>query len=125
MKYTNKHNLPDIIKTWLEFDEYDYEDDTFSATELISPTRQTMLKARYYDDLEIAICPVLAVSENMERLGMGGGFYDKFVEDYPKMRLIALAYEWQVQKELPTEPHDKPLDLIVTEDRIILPNNQF
>ena len=80
---------------------------------------------RYYDNLEIAICPVLAVSENMERLGMGGGFYDKFIEDHPEMRLIALAYEWQVKKELPTESHDKPLDLIITENRIIKPNNQF
>lgn len=77
---------------------------------------------QYAQDLDIAICPVLAVSENMERLGMGGGFYDKFVENYPNMKLIALAYEWQVKKELPTNPHDKLLDIIITENRIIRAN---
>lgn len=39
MKYTNKHNFPDFVVQWLEHDEYDYDENTISATTLMKPAR--------------------------------------------------------------------------------------
>jgi len=68
--------------------------------------------------LDIAIMPCLALTKKGHRLGMGGGFYDKFIENYPHMKLIALAYNWQILPHLPTKNHDKLVDIIVTEKEI-------
>ena len=57
-------------------------------------------------------------------MGYGGGFYDRFMERYPELMRVALAYEIQLVPEVPKEPHDKPVDVIVTETRIIRTNGE-
>lgn len=53
------------------------------------------------------------------RLGKGGGYYDRYLETHPGHKTIALAYEFQILHELPAEPYDKSVDMIVTEKRVI------
>lgn len=64
------------------------------------------------------ITPGLAFTREGERIGYGGGFYDRFFEAEPKHRRIALAYDFQILPELPVEPLDKKVDVIVTENRV-------
>ena len=53
------------------------------------------------------------------RLGYGGGFYDCYFERYKgNFYKIALAYECQMVHELPVEPTDYPVDMIITEENI-------
>ena len=63
--------------------------------------------------------PGCAFDESGGRMGYGGGFYDRFTEKYPEMRKVALAYEEQLVEAVPREAHDKSVDIIVTEKRIV------
>lgn len=65
------------------------------------------------------LVPGIAFDERGYRIGYGAGYYDRFLarHDGPK---IALAYECQLTREIPNEPHDVPMDMIVTESRVIV-----
>ena len=63
--------------------------------------------------------PGCAFDEAGGRMGYGGGFYDRFMERYPDCLRVALAYEEQIVENVPREMHDKPVDIIVTEERIV------
>ena len=62
------------------------------------------------------LIPGLAFAPGGERLGRGGGYYDRFLSGHAGPR-IALAYEMQLVPELPQEAHDIRMDVIVTERR--------
>ena len=73
---------------------------------------------------QIVIVPLVAFDRKGGRLGYGGGFYDRTLEKLraaqPTMA-IGFAYAAQEDEDLPLEPTDQPLDLIVTEQGIITP----
>ncbi|XOF33404.1 MAG: 5-formyltetrahydrofolate cyclo-ligase [Candidatus Electrothrix sp. YB6] len=53
------------------------------------------------------------------RLGYGGGFYDRFLTlDAPQAGRIGLAYTLQMVDQVPMEPHDQHMDMVMTEERI-------
>lgn len=66
--------------------------------------------------------PLLAFNEKGERLGQGGGFYDRTIKVLRKkntpLLTVGVAYEMQKCSTLVTEPHDEALDIIVTEQQI-------
>ena len=71
---------------------------------------------------EILIVPLVAFDAAGNRLGYGGGFYDRTLEGLRAQRAtlaIGFAYDAQEDSGLPLEPTDQPLDLIVTESRVI------
>ena len=71
-------------------------------------------------EIDAAIIPGSVFDINGGRLGYGGGYYDRFlVNDAPQAKRIGLAYELQVVDKVPVEPHDQPLDILVTEKRIV------
>ena len=68
--------------------------------------------------------PMLAFDDAGWRLGYGGGFYDRTLEGLRAQRptlAIGFAYAAQEADDLPLEPTDQPLDLIVTEKGIVEP----
>ena len=66
--------------------------------------------------IETVIVPGLAFDVNGNRLGRGAGFYDRFLPKLPPTTtVIGLAFECQVFESIPTEPHDRPVDILVTE----------
>jgi len=71
---------------------------------------------------EILIVPLLAFSRKGGRLGYGGGFYDRTLEQLRTKRAtlaIGFAFAGQELDDLPLEPTDQPLDMIVTETGVI------
>jgi len=70
--------------------------------------------------IDIAIIPGLVFDGKGSRLGKGDGYYDKLI---PKLsmttRKVSLAFESQIVDQVPMESHDKQVDIIVTEERII------
>lgn len=69
---------------------------------------------------DIVIVPGVAFSENGSRLGMGAGFYDRFLsEREPQAYRIALCFDSQLVPEIPVEEHDQRVDAIITETRFI------
>lgn len=75
-----------------------------------------------YFDPEILIVPLVAFDKNGGRLGYGGGFYDRTLERLRARRAtlaIGFAFDAQQADALPLEETDQPLDMIVTESRIL------
>ncbi len=71
-------------------------------------------------DIDIAIIPGLAFDEKGSRLGDGSGRYDRFIPKLPvTARKVAVAFEEQIMSSVPMEPHDKYVDIIITDKRII------
>lgn len=68
----------------------------------------------------LCIVPGLAFTEKGGRLGYGGGYYDSFIQKYPYIYTIAIAYDGLVLDSLPLEEHDIPMNEIVTEERTVL-----
>ena len=66
----------------------------------------------------LMLLPAVAVDEQCHRVGYGGGYYDKYLEKHPALYKLAVAFEFQVYPQVPTEEFDMPLDQIVTEERI-------
>jgi 5-formyltetrahydrofolate cyclo-ligase len=65
---------------------------------------------------DVIVMPLLGFDSRGTRLGYGGGYYDRTLAKLSKRpRLIGLAFSAQELAEIPHEPHDIPLDAIVTE----------
>jgi 5-formyltetrahydrofolate cyclo-ligase len=72
-------------------------------------------------EVDLIVVPALAVSSNGHRLGYGRGFYDSLLPDFrPPGRALVVAFEFQLLVELPTEAHDVPCDVIVTDDHTLM-----
>ncbi len=67
---------------------------------------------------DVIFVPLLAFDETGRRLGQGGGYYDRWIADHEQVLRIGLAWDTQAVDEVPSEPHDMPLDLVVTPTRI-------
>lgn len=73
-------------------------------------------------DLDVVIVPAVAYDKNCYRLGYGGGFYDRFLENLKKDTItIGIAFDLQVFDKIPKEPHDAQLDYVITESKIFTP----
>jgi 5-formyltetrahydrofolate cyclo-ligase len=72
------------------------------------------------DRIDIAIVPGVAFDEKGGRIGTGTGYYDRLI---PKLaqttRKVALAFDDTVHAQIPMESHDKFVDIIVTDKRVI------
>ncbi len=67
--------------------------------------------------IDVVIVPGTAFTRDGDRLGQGGGWYDRFLRSVrPDCVTIGVAFAPQVMAELPVEPHDVRLDHVVTED---------
>jgi 5-formyltetrahydrofolate cyclo-ligase len=72
---------------------------------------------------DLTVIPGLAFDPRGYRLGYGAGYYDRFLPQLsPECPVIALAYDFQVLDNVPSEPHDIPVDMIITEKKTYIPN---
>jgi 5-formyltetrahydrofolate cyclo-ligase len=70
--------------------------------------------------IDTVILPGSVFDPQGGRLGYGSGYYDRFLAfDAPTAHRIGLAFEEQVVRWIPLQPHDKRLHVLVTEERII------
>ena len=75
---------------------------------------------RVYPD--ILFVPLVAFDKKLNRLGYGGGFYDRYIQKISKIKKVVkvgLAFSFQKLKTIPVNKHDKKLDIIITEKEII------
>lgn len=70
---------------------------------------------------DVIIVPMLGFDASLQRLGYGGGYYDRFLADQPAAKKIGVCYEIGKIENIPAEPHDVPLDFIVTESNTYTP----
>ncbi len=70
---------------------------------------------------ELLLCPMLAFDATGQRMGYGGGFYDRTIAALAPVRTLGFAYAAQQVAHLPTEPTDMPLEGIITEKGLFSP----
>ncbi len=90
----------------------DFELGNFNIMEPVSKEK--------YQDVDNTICftPLVAFDENRNRIGYGGGFYDRFFVNRQSIIKIGIAYDFQkIDKIVPTA-WDIPLDYVVTNEKI-------
>lgn len=66
------------------------------------------------DDVDFAILPCLTCNHLGQRLGYGGGYYDRFLAHY-RGGTVLLCRELLIRDEIPVEPHDYPVPWVLTE----------
>ncbi|MCG8452507.1 MAG: 5-formyltetrahydrofolate cyclo-ligase [Spirochaetales bacterium] len=69
-------------------------------------------------ELTVMIVPGMAFDEKGQRLGRGGGYYDRFLRRFQNLNQtlwrVGYAFEAQVVEKVPTLPHDQPIDALIT-----------
>ncbi len=89
---------------------------------IIEPHSRNLMNARR---LDVMIMPLVGFDRAGRRLGMGGGYYDATLaylrnrRRWRKPLLVGVAYACQELKEVPAEPWDVRLDMILTENGLI------
>ena len=71
---------------------------------------------------DILLVPLLSFDAKLNRIGYGGGFYDRYIHRIKRKKkplLVGLAYSFQKVKSIPINKYDKKLDFVVTERKII------
>ncbi|WP_150290910.1 5-formyltetrahydrofolate cyclo-ligase [Sphingobium estronivorans] len=68
---------------------------------------------------DVIIAPLVGFDRAMNRLGQGGGYYDRIFARYPDALRVGLAWSVQEHDALPADPWDLPLHLILTEVELI------
>lgn len=70
-------------------------------------------------EIELIVVPAVAYDRKGGRLGRGKGFYDRFLKSSNATK-VGVGYEFQLVDELPVEPHDVAMDIIVTQKTTII-----
>lgn len=70
------------------------------------------------ENIDLVIVPGAAFDEQGHRIGMGGGYYDRFLGKVAG-KSVGIAYECQLYENLPVEAHDKKVDNLITERKDI------
>ncbi len=77
------------------------------------------------DVIDLAVVPGVAFDDGCARLGRGRGHYDATLALLPRGTFrLGLAFAAQIVPRVPVEPHDIPLDAVVTEERVLLPSTE-
>lgn len=69
--------------------------------------------------IELMVIPAVAYDRNGNRLGRGKGFYDRLLSS-AKATKIGVGYEFQLIDSIPVEPHDIPMDMVITQHTTIV-----
>lgn len=81
----------------------------------IMTVRQDKRQFVEFEDIDCIIVPGAAFDRQGNRLGLGGGYYDRFLKRAPNPTRIALAFDYQLIESVPNEEHDSKMDIIITE----------
>jgi 5-formyltetrahydrofolate cyclo-ligase len=71
--------------------------------------------------LDLIVAPALAATRRGQRLGYGAGHYDRALATFGSAETVAVVYDVEVLEALPTEEHDRRVDWVVSERRVLGP----
>lgn len=82
--------------------------------------KENETKAILAGAINLMIVPGLAYNRNGYRIGFGGGYYDRFLCNFSGKTASLAFEEVQLVEELPIEEHDIPVNMIITNEQVIL-----
>ncbi|HCC51560.1 MAG TPA: 5-formyltetrahydrofolate cyclo-ligase [Porphyromonadaceae bacterium] len=113
--------LPVISGKDLRFYSYTGKEDTTTGVFGIrEPIRSEEITT---EKIDLFIVPGIAFDRNLNRMGRGKGYYDRFLSETEKP-IIGLCFGFRLIEHIPTEKHDKKMTMILTEDTIVSPHHQ-
>jgi 5-formyltetrahydrofolate cyclo-ligase len=109
--------VPKILpeKTMIAVQFSQWEDLIPGELGILTPSGNTP----YSGDFDVVITPGLGFTQQGHRIGYGRGYYDNWFASHNARNKIAIAFEAQLVDELPTDETDVPVDIVVTEERVI------
>ena len=88
---------------------------------ILEPTSTTY----YNEEIDLVITPSIVFDKKGYRLGYGKGYYDKYFATNKHKTSIGLSYDKLLQEKIPTEKHDKKVDIIITEEQTLIINERY
>lgn len=110
-----KFFLPRVNGVNLDILPYDESRLELGSFHIEEPTGNDFVDV---DDIELIIVPAVAYDRRGNRLGRGKGFYDRLLAS-AKATKIGVGYEFQLVDDIPSEPHDVPVDYVITQSLTI------
>ncbi len=111
--------ISDVIKKNLILSKLDrWEELEKGSYNILEPIRKNE-KEILLDSINLIIVPAIGFDIKGNRLGHGLGYYDKLLKKSNIATHIGLAFEFQIIDHIQIEKHDIPVDMIITEKRII------
>lgn len=101
------------MKAYVPKDASSWKEGAYHIPEPI-PEKSEEMKP---EEIDLVICPLTAFDARAQRMGMGAGYYDRFLLKCTHADIIGAAFEVQKTEQLPTDDWDKPMDAIYTELR--------
>ena len=72
------------------------------------------------EEIDLVICPGTAFDERCSRMGMGGGYYDRYLPRCVNAHVVMAAFEFQKLPAVPVDPWDRPVEMVFTEERVYI-----
>lgn len=96
--------------------------DSFDQTEVVymdlKEPKNELTESVKPEEIDLQIVPGVVYSETGYRIGFGGGYYDRYLINFP-FETISLAFDCQIRDNIDIETHDIPVSYIYTEEHII------
>ena len=113
-KWSNKKQilLPVVVGNELELRLYTASEDMqISSYGIKEPVGEVFTD---YDFIDFIVVPGVAFDQKGNRLGRGKGYYDRLLPQIPSAYKAGICFPFQLVEEVPTEPHDIRMDIIIT-----------
>ena len=88
------------------------------AGDILEPSKEDSKLLRK-EELDLILVPALCCDRQGFRLGQGGGYYDRFLEDYTGIT-ASLCRQKVLQESLPHEKHDQKIAVVITEEELLV-----
>jgi 5,10-methenyltetrahydrofolate synthetase len=119
LKNGKKVYCPKVSGREMEFyriaSQDDLEDGYRGIREPRNRNEERMFRAGIKRGENLMLMPGSVFDKERNRIGYGGGYYDRYLETHTGLTVMALCYEMQVQERIPTERHDRKPDIVITE----------
>ena len=94
-----------------------YDDWTEGFHGIMEPKKETCEEIKP-EDFDLIICPCTAFDEKLGRMGMGAGYYDRFLTACKKAHIVAVAFECQKADSVMAQEWDMPMEKVFTEEKV-------
>lgn len=104
-----------LLPVLLDDNDLAWVEDGGPGTDLATDGSCQLLGRDAVASADVVVCPATAAATDGARLGKGGGSYDRALARLPASTLVVgLVFDDEIVETLPTEPHDRPVDVVVS-----------